>query len=107
MRFLLVVILLLGGGCDSYPPAVPPVKTDLLVFYAKWCGPCHRAMSAIDQLESAGFKIERVDIDEKPDIAAKYSVFSVPTFIVFPFTNHQIRTQDIDTVRAKLKRQRN
>lgn len=59
-----------------------PVFVD---FYATWCGPCQMMMPVIEELakEAKNFVVAKLDIDQSPDIAAKYNVMSVPTFIVF------------------------
>ena len=57
----------------------------LLDFWAEWCGPCKFMEPIMDELEKelAGkIKIEKINVDEKPDQAAKFSVMSIPTYIV-------------------------
>ncbi|WP_251212334.1 thioredoxin [Adlercreutzia murintestinalis] len=61
-------------------------KPVLVDFFATWCGPCKRLAPVIDELsdELAG-KVDvcKVDIDQSPDIAARYKVSSVPTIMLF------------------------
>lgn len=60
-----------------------PVLVD---FTATWCGPCKALAPIIDKIadEFAGkVKVGKLDIDESPEIAAKYAVRSVPTVLVF------------------------
>ena len=60
-----------------------PVLVD---FSATWCGPCKILTPIVEKLadESAGkFKVGKVDIDESPNITAKFGVRGVPTVIVF------------------------
>jgi thioredoxin 1 len=59
-----------------------PVFVD---FYATWCGPCQMMMPVIDELakEAKDFTVAKLDIDQAPEVAAKYNVMSVPTFILF------------------------
>ena len=59
-----------------------PVFVD---FYATWCGPCQMMMPAIEELskEAKDFTVAKLDIDQAPEVAAKYNVMSVPTFILF------------------------
>ena len=59
-----------------------PVSID---FYADWCGPCKMATPMLEELateigESA--KIRKVNVDEEPDLASKFGVMSIPTFVV-------------------------
>lgn len=59
-----------------------PVFVD---FYATWCGPCQMMSPVIEELakEAEGFIVAKLDIDKAPEVAAKFNVMSVPTFIVF------------------------
>lgn len=66
-----------------------PVLVD---FFATWCGPCKMVASILDEVaeEVAGkAKVYKVDVDQSPDLAQRYSVMSVPTMIVFE--NGQIK----------------
>lgn len=58
----------------------------LVDFYATWCGPCQMMHPILEQLQKSigdKCKIEKVDIDKEPDVAALYQVRSVPTLILF------------------------
>lgn len=57
----------------------------LLDFWATWCGPCKFMEPIIDELEKelAGkVEIEKINVDEKQDMAAKFGVMSIPTYVV-------------------------
>jgi len=60
-------------------------KTVLVDFYADWCGPCKMLSPIIDQIaaESSDYDVFKLNVDEAPEIAAKYGVMSIPTLIVF------------------------
>ena len=54
-------------------------------FYADWCGPCKTQDPILDELEEDWgdrFAVEKVNVDEKQEIANEYQVRSLPTLIV-------------------------
>ena len=65
------------------------LKSDLPVlvdFYADWCGPCKMMGPIVKEMADAydgKMKIGKLNIDEEMDIAQKYRVMSIPTFIIF------------------------
>ncbi|NMB83998.1 thioredoxin [Candidatus Roizmanbacteria bacterium] len=54
-------------------------------FYAEWCGPCKMTGPIIDELatEMQTIKFVKVNVDENSDLASQYSIFSIPTVIIF------------------------
>ena len=54
-------------------------------FFATWCGPCQMSAPIVDKMadDYAGkATIVKVDVDQVREPAAKYSVMSIPTFVV-------------------------
>lgn len=58
----------------------------LVDFHAPWCGPCRMQTPVLGKV-SARFtdkaKIGAVNVDENPNIAAKFGIRSIPTLILF------------------------
>lgn len=65
--------------------ALNSTKPVLVDFYADWCGPCKMVSPLVDELaeESDSYKVGKINVDESPELAAKYGVMSIPTLIVF------------------------
>ena len=59
-------------------------KTTLVDFYADWCGPCQMLSPIIDEIAKAStIDVAKVNVDKNQNLAAKYSVMSIPTLIIF------------------------
>lgn len=57
----------------------------LVDFWAPWCGPCKMQTPILEKVAAAvGDKavISKVNVDESPELAAKYGVRSIPTLIL-------------------------
>lgn len=55
-------------------------------FWAEWCGPCRMLGPVIENLAKkyeGKIKFGKVNVDDCPDIANKYSISSIPCVIFF------------------------
>lgn len=71
---------------DNFQTEVLDYKGKVFVdFHAEWCGPCKLTGPIIDELsnEIKDMKFIKVDVDQNPELAQSYSVFSIPNFMIF------------------------
>ena len=59
-------------------------KPVLLDFFADWCGPCKMIAPILDEIaeEREDIKVCKVNVDQEPELAAKYQVMSIPSLFI-------------------------
>lgn len=66
-------------------------------FYANWCGYCKELDEktypdpAVQQRLTQKYVSVKVDVDQNPDLASKYSVYGLPTLIVMDANGNEIK----------------
>lgn len=60
------------------------MKTEVIDFWATWCGPCKIMNPILDEVEKEypDLTITRIDIDKNKDKVEEYKIQSVPTYVI-------------------------
>lgn len=70
---------------ESFDEVIKGDTPILVDFWAAWCGPCRMIAPILDHLaeEYKGkLRIGKVNVDEQGELAAKFSVMSIPTLLL-------------------------
>ncbi len=60
--------------------------TIMVDFWAEWCGPCRAVSPILDQIaeeHADKIKVVKLNVDDNPQIAAKYQITSIPAMKIF------------------------
>jgi thioredoxin 1 len=71
---------------SNFQAEVLESETPVLVdFWAPWCGPCRVIAPSLEEIneEQENLRVVKLNVDENQVTAARYSVMSIPTLIVF------------------------
>jgi len=61
----------------------PGLSDGLYFFYADWCGPCQTMRPLIERMNADGpLPFVTVDIDKRAELARKFEVKSIPTYVL-------------------------
>ena len=84
-------------------------KIVLIDFWASWCGPCRMMSPVVDEIAEEmnnTVKVCKVNIDEEQNLAVKYNVMSIPTFVALKDVKEigrSIGVQDKEEIKNMLK----
>lgn len=72
---------------ENFDVAVLQSEKPVLVdFFAAWCGPCRMLAPILEEIaaeNAEALTVGKVDVDDSPDLAARFGVVSIPTLILF------------------------
>jgi len=78
-RQFLVIALLAFAACGA--PAAAG-ETVLLDFYSDACPPCREMAPVVDSLIREGRPVQKINVNQRPDLARRYGVKAWPTFLM-------------------------
>lgn len=84
---------------SNFDQVVKSDKPVLVDFWAEWCGPCKMIGPLVEELagEYEGKAvIAKLNVDENPDVTARYGIRNIPTLLVFK--NGQIVDKQVGAV---------
>jgi thioredoxin 1 len=95
---------------NNFKTEVLDAKGKVLVdFWAPWCGPCRMQGPILEKLSTSGeikAKIVKLNTDDNPGIAGKFSIQSIPTLILFDNgkeVERMVGTQPENVLKSKLQ----
>ena len=96
-------------GKDNFKEVVlDNSKVSVVDFYADWCGPCKMMAPVVAAIaeENPDITVGKINTDEQPALAEEYSIFSIPTIMIFKdgvVVDKQVGACSKDELLAKIK----
>ena len=69
---------------NNFEEIIAEGKPVLVDFYADWCGPCRMVGPIVEEIaaENPDIVVAKVNVDNNPELASEFGVFSIPTMVV-------------------------
>lgn len=69
---------------NNFDSIINENKPVLIDFYADWCGPCRMVGPIVEEIanERDDVIVGKVNVDNDPELAEQFNVFSIPTLVV-------------------------
>ncbi len=71
---------------DNFEEILKSDKPVMIDFWAEWCGPCKMIGPIVEEMAGefdGKAVIGKVDVDNNPNVSAKFGIRSIPTLLFF------------------------
>ena len=55
---------------------------ELIYFSAKWCQPFRMLGPVMEELQSEGYNVQKIDVDSNAELSQKYGIRNIPTVVL-------------------------
>jgi thioredoxin 1 len=77
---------ILNLNSDNFKEVIDNNEKVVVDFWASWCMPCRMVAPIFENLAKKyknSIVFAKINVDENPEIAAKFGIMSIPNFIIF------------------------